>query len=672
MLKFFSRLEKTRNFVILIFAIFMAGSLIFFYAPSRNGAVQEVLSRSTETLATVGSEKITVGELALQVENMQRRYGSKAPESKLFLDSIISSRIIRTEAKRLGLTASDEEVARQIRESNKDPEGKPFDQAAYEENMTEQYGSVANAEQIFRDQISGDKVRAFVTSGVSVSEDEVLKGFQKQNTNFDVSFVSVSSTDVASKIQPTEQELKDAFEKTKANYYISEPQKKIRYLFINQAKVGEKLQIPDADLKAEYDALPVDKKQAGVQVQQIVLRVPKPELEATVTKKANDLVAQARKDGGKISEEAFGELAKGISEDPNTAREGGKIKGLVRQNLNNPTDPLQKTLSMEVGAITEPIKFGSSYYIFRRGEAVPKTYEDAKKEIEVSLRNRKAYAAAATLAQKAADRLKEVKDVKNVAVELAAEANMKVDEMVRETAFIKPGDEVKDIGISPQFEEGIAPLAEVNAVGDKTPIKDGFAIPMLAEKKEPRDAEFSEVKDKVSEAVKLEQAKAKVESIAKEIAEKAGSASGLSGAASAKGLKAEDSKNYKIGSPLGKNGAGSSEELNDAVFALKAGEVTKTPIKVGEDWFVVGATKREDAKQEEFAKQRDQLVQQMVSQKQGQVFSDYLADVRRKLESEGKIKIIKEALAKLDAKDDAEDAPPSIPNMPIPPGSLKK
>ena len=98
------------------------------------------------------------------------------------------------------------------------------------------------------------------------------------------------------------------------------------------------MSIPEADLKAEYDKLPEDKKQAGVEGQQIVLRVPKPEVDAQTMEKANQLVERARTEGGKISEEAFAELAHGHSEDA-SARSGGKIAGLVKQNPNNPTDP---------------------------------------------------------------------------------------------------------------------------------------------------------------------------------------------------------------------------------------------------------------------------------------------------------------------------------------------
>ena len=54
--------------------------------------------------------------------------------------------------------------------------------------------------------------------------------------------------------------------------------------------------------------------------------------------------------------------------------------------------------------------------------------------------------------------------------------------MVRETAYVKPGDNVENIGTSPQFEEGIAGLENAQDVGDKIPVQNGFAIPMLVDR----------------------------------------------------------------------------------------------------------------------------------------------------------------------------------------------
>lgn len=670
MLKFFSRMEKTRNFLLLLFAVVMVLSLIVAGSLMRDNASVSTSTGSTETAATVGSEKITVGEVA----QLKQGQAGRSPAKFLVNYRLIPQRIIRIEANRLGLRATDAEVAAQIRKQfrSEDP-GAVFDQKRYEDNMTRDYGSVAAFEQTVRDDLSGQKLEAFLTSGVSVSEEEVLRDFQRKNTKFDVNYVSVSVAELAQTMKPTDAQLQEYFEKNKANYAINVPQKKIRYIFLNTAKVGEKMPLTDEELRAEYDKIPANLRTKGVEAQQIVLRVAKPEFKAQVLEKANQIIERAKKDGGTITEEAFTELVRGYSEDAASKAVGGKLPQLVRDNpnlSNNPNatlPPQQTVLRMKEGEVSDPIESGTNYIIYRRGKEVPKTFEDAKPELEISLRNRKAYSVNAELAQKVVEDLKQTKDPQATAAKFAAQANMTVAEMIKETPFVKPGDNIDGIGTSPQFEAGIENLQEPNAVGERTPIQNGFAIPMLLEVKPPRDATFDEVKAQITGTVKIEQARAQVEEIAKQIASGATSATDLNAAATAKGLKAQEQKNFILGSPLGQGpSASTSEALEDAVYALKPGEITKTPLKVGDNWVVVGITKREDASMDEFAKQRDQLMQTMMQQKRGTIFADYLAAIQQKLEQSGDITVNTAALDKLDAETQ-NTAPqmPQFPNFPI-------
>ena len=652
MLKFITRLEKTRNFILLLFAVLMVASLVFFYAPTRGDIVANPL-QSTETAASVSGEYITVGDIARQREAYSQFSQGRPFPAKMIVNGMIGGKISRVEAARLGLTASDAEVASAIREQFKPEDGKPFDQKRYEQSIMERYGSVKAFEESIRDDISARKLQALVTSGVSVSEEEVLKEYQQKNSKFDLTYVTVNTPDIAKSITPSEEELKTYFDQNKQSFRIDVPQKKIKYVFINTSKLGEKLNIPEADLRAEYDALPVDKKKAGVNGQEIVFRVPKDELQGTQYQKATELVARLRQDGT-VSEEEFAEAAKGQSENPATAMSGGNIPGVVRENPSKKDDPYQQLLTMKPGEITEPINYQGRYFVLRRGEDVPKPFEAAKKEIEVSLRNRRAYGAAAELAQKVSDSLKQTKDPQKTAQEFAGQANMSVADMVRETGYVKPGDTVDKIGNSPQFEEGIAPLENPQDVGEKTPIPDGFAIPMLVDQKGPRDSEFDEVKAQITELVKLEKARAQVDEIAKQIASGAANAGALAGAATGKGLKSQESKSFILGSPLGEGpSASTNEELENAIFAMRDGEVTKTPIKVGDNWMIVGVNKREDANMDEFAKQRDTLMEQMLGQKRGQLYSDYLASLRQRMEAAGLIKIYNDVIARMD--EGAED-----------------
>lgn len=650
MLKFFTRLEKTRNFVLLLFAVVMVGSLVLFYAPNPNTALAN-LAASEETAAKVAGYPVTVGEIVRQKENFERFSRGQSYPTKTILESLISGRITRAEAARLGLTASDAEVAAKIREDFKPEDGKPFDQARYEQSVTEQFGSISTYEQSVRDSLSSRKLEAFVTSGVTVSEEEVLEEFNRRNTKFDLVYVSINPSELAKSITPTEAELRDYFEKNKASYYINVPQKKIKYIFVNTNKIGEKLQLPEADLRSEYDALPADKKIAGVNGQQIVLRVPRPDQEGEVATRAGEIIQRLKKDGDNVSEAVFADIAKGYSEDPASAQNGGKLSGPVRENPSKPDDPYQRLLKMKPGEISEPILYQSRYFILRRGEDIPKTFDMARKEIEVSLRNRRAYTAAAELAQKVVDTLKANKDIDKTAQEFASQANMSVSEMIRETGYVKPGDDVPNIGTSPQFEEGIAPLENVGDIGERTPIQNGFAIPMLLDKKEPRDAEFDEVKSKIIDVVKLDKARAQIDEIAKKIAQGAGTASGLNAAASSNGVTAKDQKDFVIGSPVGEGPtAGTSEALEKAIFAMKAGDVMKEPVKIGDNQIIVGVTKREDPKSEDFATQRSSIMDQMLGRKRATLFNDYLAGARQRLESSGKIVIYDAALAKIDAQ----------------------
>ena len=650
MLRFFTRLEKTRNFVLFLFAILMVLGLVLFYTPVRND-YRSNLTYSDETAASVAGEKITVGEVARQKENSSRFTGGQTTPTKTVLDGLISGRITRVEADRLGLTASDREVADEIRRLYKGEgeDQKPFVQADYERNVIESFGNLDNYEKRIRDDLSARKLDAYLTSGVTVSEQEMLDDYQRKNTKFDLAYVPVGTADLAKTITPTDQELRDYFEQNKQTYAITVPQKKIKYVFVNTSKIGDKLQVGEDELRTEYDNLAPERKVAGALGQEIVLRIAKPEFENTVQEKASQLVTRLKENGTEITEEAFAEMAKGHSENPATASNGGRLPGPVKENTAKKDDPYQRLLKMKPGEITEPISYQGRYFILRRGEDVPKTFADARKEIEVSLKNRKAYSLAAELAQKVADSLKETKDPQKTAQGFASQAHMSAADMVRETGYVKPGDSIENIGTSPQFESGIASLENPSDVGEKTPIKDGFAIPMLVDKKEPRDAEFDEVKAQITDVVKLDKARAQVEEIAKSLA---GSANleALSAAASAKGLKAKDQKNFVIGSPLGEGPtAGTNEELEDAIFAMKVGDVTKKPIKIGDNWVIVGVAKRENADTDEFAKQRSDLLEQMLSRKRSAVFGDYLSATKQKYEKDGSIKIYKDALDKIDA-----------------------
>ena len=661
MLKQLSRLEKTRSLIILFFAALLAISLIVFYAPNRN---ERNLATGNEVVATVSGEDISAADIARRREALASRYSGMGIDlsqlgltEERFLDGLIRDRVITQEAARRGLGVSDEELGGRIRELFRDASGQFIGADKYKETAIARYGSVEKLERELRDSMAVEKLKAFVTAGAQISPAEVEDQYKRQNATFDVAYVVVSPDKLTKQINPSEDELKQYYEQHKTDYRVLEAQKKIRYLFIDQSKVGEKLTLPDDELKAEYDKLSPEAKRAGVKTQMIVLKVAKPELDATVKAKADTLVQRARDKGG-MNAADFGVLARGNSEDTATAYKGGEV-GVVRRSPSKPTDPLQSALTMQPNSISDPIKYQNAYYILRRGDDVPKSFEEAKQELTVSLRNRKSYTVAADLAQKAADKLKAEKDVLKTAQAFAGEANMKAEDMVKETGFVKPGDNITGIGVNQQFEGALVNLNNVNDVGERTPVPSGFAVPLLADKREPNYLpNFDEIKDKVADGLKNERAKTQLEQFAQDLSKNAGSAGGLKAAAEKLGLEAKTNDKYKLGGSF--DAAGGSPAADEAIFTMKDGQVAPA-FKAGDNYLVVGLNKHTDADLKEFEKQKETLTNTALETRRGQVFEDYISALQDRMKADGRIKINQAVLDQV-----IEDAPaPRRNNFPF-------
>jgi peptidyl-prolyl cis-trans isomerase D len=662
MLKQLGRLERTRNFIIIGFAVVMAVSLVFFYAPGRSANTLNP-ALNNEVVAKVGSGRITVADVARLRDNYVQMLGGRISlaqlgGSKRFLETLIKKQVITQEARRLRLGASDAELRERIIKQFTDASGQFIGFERYKESVVARYGDIEEFENDMRDDIALEKLRAFVSASVNVSDNEVEEEYKRRNTSWDVSYIALTEDKLAEKIQPTDDELRAYYDSHKEEYRYNEPQKKVRYVYIDTEKVGSKLQIPDADLREEFAQVKPEYKKAGVKIQQIVLKVARKDLERQVEQKANELITKLRGANGEATEAAFAEAAKGNSEDPATASKGGFLDKPFKRNDKKPHGLYDRAVDMLVGQVSDiPILYGGNWYILRRGEDVPKTFEDAKPELLVSARNRRGFTAAFDLAKKAQARLEETKDPQKVAQEFAAQANMAPGEMVKETPFVKPTDDVPNIGSNQQFDAALAPLDNPKDVGEATGVKGGFAIPMLLEKREPRIPDFEEVKSKITSVIKDQRAKEQLEQKAKDLAASLSGADAIKAAGEKAGFDAGVQEGFKLGGSLEE--AGTSTTIDDVVYGLNQGDFSKTPIRVEDKWVIVGVTKKTEPDMTGLAAQHDTLKQSMMTERQSQVFDDYINGVEQRMRREQDIQVYDEVLAQLDQSETA--AEPMLP-----------
>src|ERR1044071_3898396 len=189
MLKQLSKLERTRGIIIIGFAFLMAVSLVIFYAPGRNSSNLDP-AKNNAVVAKVGSTEITVADIAQVRENYRQMFGGRISLAQLggnkrFLDGLISKEVISQEAKRLGLGASDAELADKIRKQFSDVSGQFVGFDRYKESVTARYGDIEKFEDELRDDIAQEKLRAFVSASVNVSDAEVQEEYSRRNTTFD-------------------------------------------------------------------------------------------------------------------------------------------------------------------------------------------------------------------------------------------------------------------------------------------------------------------------------------------------------------------------------------------------------------------------------------------------------------------------------------------------------
>jgi parvulin-like peptidyl-prolyl isomerase len=199
-----------------------------------------------------------------------------------------------------------------------------------------------------------------------------------------------------------------------------------------------------------------------------------------------------------------------------------------------------------------------------------------------------------------------------------------------------------------------------------TGVKNGFAIPILVDKKDPRIPEFDEVKTKVADTIKQQRAKDQIEQKAKELIASLSSPDAIKATGEKEGFDSGLEEGFKLTSTLGK--AGASTALDDAIYSLKQGEISKEPIKVGNNWVIVGVVKREEPDLKAFASDRDRLKETMLSARQNQVFEDYIAGVQQRMKQDKKIVVYDDVIARLDEMEEPAAEPTLPQGLKIPPG----
>jgi len=623
------RREKKKFLGILLLPLIFG--LVAYLIPGVPGGVWGSSGLGGSALAEVNGVEISVAEFLSAYQRFLR--SSQFPADKQFLktlqvdrqilNQLVSREVILSEAKRLELDATANEIQQRILALPYFQDNGNFAFSRYRTILEQNGMTVQQFEDGVREEIIQEKLRNLITDSITVSDHEVEEEYRNRNEKAKISYVAFEPSKFASAVSLQQAEVKAHYEQNKESYKIAE-QRRAKYLFIDTTALRDTIQIPEAEVRNHYQQnLSSYQLPERVRASHILLKTEgkSPEETEKIKAKATELLLRVKQGAD------FAQLARKNSEDTVSAANGGDLGVFGRGSMVPEFENAAFTLA--VGAISDLVKTQFGFHIIKVTEKQPsrtQTFEEVESLIRPTLLQRKADQMAQDLADKAFALTKSNKTLEQVAAELKL--------TVRETPLFVQGSAIPLIGNAPEFSAKVFGLKD-KEIGSAARIPNGFAISQLVEIKLPYVPELAEVRAKVEDALKSSKAQDLAKARAQEFMEraKAGSFSALSKTYS---LDVKPSEEFTRNGNLGD--LGSSSPFDSFAFSAKPGSVSQ-PIQVGQKYVVAQLNERKEISPEEFAKAKDDLRRSLLTPKKDRVFQSYIDSVREKMAKAGKIKI---------------------------------
>src|SRR5258708_1466257 len=596
--------------------LLLGGSMLLYLVP-QSPVGGEV---STDTVAKVGDESVTLQDVRQQLAEIEQRNQVPKPLEALYAQQILKQLIfqkeIEYEAKRLGITVSNQERADRIRQFLPTAfNGDTFvglDRYAAEVQARFQM-TVPLFEEAIRQSLLQDKFRRLVTDGISAGPQELQDEFRYRNEKVKLDYALVKPEDLQAKITPDEAEIKAAYEKNKTKYQV--PEKRIaRFALIDLNQLRQSAQISDDELRLQYQQN-IQQYQLSnrVHVQHILLMtVGKTDAEVEeIRQRAEDVLKQAKK-GSK-----FEDLAKKYSEDPGTKDKGGDLGWIT----HGQTVPEFEKTRFDIIKVLD------------KENPHPKPFEEVKDSIKKPLLLSKADKQASDLADQLSAAIR--RSNKTSLDDLAKQFHLTVGE----TRPVATTDPVLELGNSQDAKEAIFRLHQGEL---SLPIRTdrGYIVLSAREILPTHQGSLEEVRDNVVAELKLQKAtdmaRAKAEDLAKRV--KAGEK--FDAAAKSLGLDPKTSDLFARNGSI--SGAASGKQLS-AAFQMKSSGVG-APLNLGSNWLVYRVAEKEESNPADFEKQKKDLTEQVLQTKRNMAFEAFRTALEARLKQEGKLQIMPDRL----------------------------
>src|ERR1700681_87764 len=603
-------------------------------------------------LASIGDQTVTVPEVQREAKAMIRQQFPKGgPQASMLLpyfasqaaEQLINEKALVAEAHRMGLRVSDDELRDELQHGQLGsmlfPDGKFVGQEEYENFVQRNDMTVPQFEGLEKDFILVRKLRALVSSSAFVGDTEVRDEFNRRNTKVKFEYAVITQADILKGLHPTDEELKAFYERNKATYNNSIPEKRqIKYVVVDSAKIAAATTVVDQDLQSYYDQHREEYRvPEQVKVSHILIKTPLP---APGEKEDAKAAADARAKAEGILKEVkaggdFAKLAEKYSDDPGSAKAGGEL-GWIGRGRTVPEFE-KAAFSLGKGQTSDLVKSSYGFHIIRvedKQDAHLKTLAEVKSEIEEKVKQQKAMRATETAANALLSQARTPDGFDKAA---AAKGQAAVT-----TEFFSRTDHLPGLAANPQFMEAVFSEAD-KAPPDVVQVPQGYVVFQLLAIKPPATPRFEEIRARVESEFKNERAAFLLQQKTQELSDRAKAAHDLKKAAKDLGATVKTSD---LVPPDGQVPDIGSMTNASAVFSLKPGDISG-PITAGGNGVVAQLLEKQVPTDQEFAAKKDQTRQSLLEAKQNDLFGLFVTNLRKDMENSHRLKVNQEEMKNL-------------------------
>jgi len=615
---------------------FIALSMLLYLVPQGTNTTEG----STDVLAKIGDQTVTMGEVRQQLDQIRRQNPIPQPLEGLYarniLNQLVFQKEIEFEAKRIGITVSDQARADRI---------KMYVPAAFNgdtfvgmdayarEVQTRFQLTVPVFEDLVKQGLVEEKLRKLITDGISASPAEIQEEFKSQNEKVKLDYALIKPEDLEAKITPSDSDVKAYYEQNKAKSLIPE-KRVVRYALLDLTQLRQSTVVSDDELKVVYQQnIQQFQVPNRVHVEHILLLTTGGKTDAEITeikKKAEDILAQAKKKGAN-----FEELAKKYSEDPGSKAKGGDVGWVLPGQMVSEFE--KASFSLNKGDISDLIKTQYGFHIIKvldKETAHTKTFDEVKDSLRPKYMLNKVDQQASTIADQISADIRQSN--KTTLDQLAQKYHL----TIAETHPVGAGEPVLELGNGQDVKDEIFHLRP----GDLSlPLRTdrGYVVLSLRQSLPAHQGTLEEVRDKVVSEFKQQKSNELAKSKAEELEKRVKAGEKFAAAAKALGLDPKTSDSFARNGSVANLGSG--KQLAPA-FALKIGQVGPA-LSLGSNWAVYQVVERQEANPADFDKQKKEITDTLLKQKRELAFSAFQTSLNDRLKQEGKLKLYPEKMS---------------------------